>query len=300
MSAEYLYDWFSAMFPDPQKATDDLQTFAKMNEKRLYKLLKTAMDPQTDLKTLVKTTVSLHSLHLHLHVVLIYMCPQNEALKRIDASSPSILSTFTTFLRRSSLRLINQSSIPTLLKRMQNPSSRSSHSESQSQALSAGASASASTMANNMSSAQAAAKNAQAILIYVSKHLPQLYKPHIAELTKGIALSANDKPSSTRNSRNTSGTASTDEEKMKSVEVCLQALACVGSWDEKVVLGLADRDKRTGERVRRYVIEGGERCAKFAARLCAKMRGAEGVCGALVNVSPSSVYLSDSTSLAAE
>lgn len=47
----------SATFPDPQRATDDLQTFAKMNEKRLYKLLKTAMDPQTDLKTLVKTTV---------------------------------------------------------------------------------------------------------------------------------------------------------------------------------------------------------------------------------------------------
>lgn len=136
-----------------------------------------------------------------------------------------------------------------------------------------------------MSSAQAAAKNAQSILVYVSKHLPQLYKPHIAELTKGIALS-NDKPSSTRNSRNhTAGTTATDEEKMKSVEVCLQALACVGAWDEKVVLGLADRDKRTGERVRRYVIEGNERCAKFAARLVARMRGAEGNCAALVNVS---------------
>lgn len=136
-----------------------------------------------------------------------------------------------------------------------------------------------------MSSAQAAAKNAQAVLIYVSKHLPQLYKPHIAELTKGIALS-NDKPSSTRNSRNhTAGTAIPDEEKMKTVEVCLQTLACVGAWDEKVVLGLADRDKRTGERVRRYVVEGNERCAKFAARLVARMRGAEGVCGALVNVS---------------
>lgn len=48
-----------ATFTDPQRATDDLQTFAKMNEKRLYKLLRTAMDPQTDLKTLVKTTVSL-------------------------------------------------------------------------------------------------------------------------------------------------------------------------------------------------------------------------------------------------
>lgn len=80
---------------------------------------------------------------------------------------------------------------------------------------------------------------------------------------------------------------------MKTVEVCLQALACVGAWDEKVVLGLADRDKRTGERVRKYVVEGNERCAKFAARLVARMRGAEGVCGALVNVSLNlTIYLS--------
>lgn len=44
-------------FHDPQKAADDLQTFAKMNEQRLYKLLKTCMDPQTDLKGLVKASV---------------------------------------------------------------------------------------------------------------------------------------------------------------------------------------------------------------------------------------------------
>lgn len=46
------------MFPDPQKVTDDLQTFAKLNESRLYKLLKTCMDSQTDLKGLVKASVS--------------------------------------------------------------------------------------------------------------------------------------------------------------------------------------------------------------------------------------------------
>ena len=36
---------------------EDLQAFAKSNEGRLYKLLKTCMDIQTDLKGLVKARV---------------------------------------------------------------------------------------------------------------------------------------------------------------------------------------------------------------------------------------------------
>ena len=49
----------AVLFPDPQKATDDFKSFAKVNEGRLYKLLKTCMDLQTDLKNLVKSTVSI-------------------------------------------------------------------------------------------------------------------------------------------------------------------------------------------------------------------------------------------------
>ena len=37
---------------------EDLHAFAKLNEGRLYKLLKTCMDTQVDLKSLVKSTVS--------------------------------------------------------------------------------------------------------------------------------------------------------------------------------------------------------------------------------------------------
>jgi len=47
----------AASFTDPVKASEDLHAFAKLNENRLYKLLKTCMDPQTDVKTLVKSTV---------------------------------------------------------------------------------------------------------------------------------------------------------------------------------------------------------------------------------------------------
>ena len=35
------------------------KAFAKLNEQRLYKLLKTCMDTQTDLKTLTKTMVNI-------------------------------------------------------------------------------------------------------------------------------------------------------------------------------------------------------------------------------------------------
>ena len=42
---------------NPQDTADHLKVFAKMNEQRLYKLLKTCMDPQTDLKGLVKSMV---------------------------------------------------------------------------------------------------------------------------------------------------------------------------------------------------------------------------------------------------
>lgn len=46
-----------ATYPDPQRAIEDLTAFAKLNEARLYKLLKTCMDSQTDIKTVVKSSV---------------------------------------------------------------------------------------------------------------------------------------------------------------------------------------------------------------------------------------------------
>lgn len=49
-------------FPDPTKAKNDMDEFADANENRLIKLLKAAMDPQTDLKTLVKINVRLRCL----------------------------------------------------------------------------------------------------------------------------------------------------------------------------------------------------------------------------------------------
>lgn len=50
----------SSLFPEDSKASTDLQEFVKLNETRLYKTLKIAMDPQQcDFKTLQKCQVSL-------------------------------------------------------------------------------------------------------------------------------------------------------------------------------------------------------------------------------------------------
>ena len=93
------------------------------------------MDPQSDLKSIVKAS--------------------NEFLRRVEQSLESTLSTMTIFLRRATLRIVNQSSIPTLIKRIQKSAPSSKH--------------------------------AQQLLTFISKHRPILYKPHVSELTKAIA-----------------------------------------------------------------------------------------------------------------
>ncbi|KAG1784584.1 armadillo-type protein [Suillus plorans] len=192
----------SRQFGDPQKAAEDLHAFARANENRSYKLLKTCLDTQTDLKGFVKAS--------------------NEFLRRIESSSESILGTMTVFLRRATLRIVNQSSIPTLIKRVQ----------------------------------RADSKHAQTLLTYISKHCPALYKPHTSELTKAIA----------------------DEKNARLVEVGMQALAAVSQSDE----ALAVNDKRTLERVMRYVLGSNARVAKFAARILVASKEHDDLCAEAV------------------
>ncbi|KAJ7145311.1 armadillo-type protein [Mycena crocata] len=128
--------YISAAYPDPHKASDDLNAFAKLNEQRLYKLLKICMDLQTDIKSLVKAT--------------------NEFVKRMDVVSSAVAPTMNFFVRQASLRMLNQSSLPTLLKRLQKTNPTTSG-------------------------------NALKLLTFVSKHNPALYKSHFGELVKGVA-----------------------------------------------------------------------------------------------------------------
>ncbi|KAH9928578.1 armadillo-type protein [Amylocystis lapponica] len=207
----------AAQFPDPQKAAEDLSTFAKLNEGRLYKLLKTATDTQVDLKVLVKST--------------------NEFLRRTEQASAAILPTMTLFLRRASLRLINQSSVPTLVKRVQKGDPVGD--------------------GYGSSQGQVSARNAQICMNYISKYCPAILKVHVSELSRAIA----------------------DEKNARLVEVSLQALAAVASWDSK----LTPSDKRTVERVMRYVMSPNARHAKFSARLISCLKNAEELCGQIVD-----------------
>jgi sister-chromatid-cohesion protein PDS5 len=73
----------------------------------------------------------------------------------METLSASIAPTMSILLRQASLRILNTSSIPTLLKRVQKTSR--------------------------------ASDNALKLLTFVSKHLPALYKTHVGELVKGVA-----------------------------------------------------------------------------------------------------------------
>ena len=72
----------------------------------------------------------------------------------------------TMFLRHASLRLINQSSVPTLIKRVQRGDSDDGIGSSQADTL---------------------ARNAQTWMNYIAKHGPAIYKAHVGELSKAIA-----------------------------------------------------------------------------------------------------------------
>jgi sister-chromatid-cohesion protein PDS5 len=150
------------VYPDRQKAYEDLRAFAKLNENRLYKLMKTCMDPQTDVKALVKATVSVH-IRISGALISMNLISQNEFTRRLDQLSTTILSTMTVLLYRASYRVLNQSSIPTLLKRVQKG------------------------LGSTISHIRQAALHAVTLLTFVSKHSPSLYRSHVSELTKAIA-----------------------------------------------------------------------------------------------------------------
>ncbi|KAG8906739.1 hypothetical protein FRB99_006230 [Tulasnella sp. 403] len=128
----------SGTFPEPSKVSENLHTFAKVNEGRLYKLLRSCVDPEADLKTLVKS--------------------QNELLRRVEQTNPTILDTMGLVLRRTMLWVVNRSSIPTLMKRLR----------------------------LDDSTADPTSMRVQTLLQFASKHCPVIYKPHAVELAKAI------------------------------------------------------------------------------------------------------------------
>lgn len=215
----------ASQFAEPLKAANDLQTFAKMNEVRIYKLIKLCMDPQTDLKSYLKN----HA----------------EAVRRIEAASPAIVETMTTFLRNGSYPFVNRSSLPTLVRRLAQP--RADFTASQlaplSQSQSQSQTQSASLGISSASDVDAFKTSAKLMLEFVAKRCPAMYKAHVPELAKAIS----------------------EEDNPVLVEVCLRALAAVAKDDPSA----APSDRRTLQRVRTLVSLGTPSQAKYAARFLA-------------------------------
>ncbi|MBW0491031.1 hypothetical protein O181_030746 [Austropuccinia psidii MF-1] len=87
----------ASQFPEPSKAKEDLHQIAKQNDKRLYKLLKTMSDEQVDLSNLIKS--------------------RQELRRKLKSSSYS--ATLEILVHKSAYLILNSSSIPTLLQRIQ-------------------------------------------------------------------------------------------------------------------------------------------------------------------------------------
>lgn len=86
-------------FNEHERARKDLEAFATVNDKKLYKLLRTMADPQSDLRAMIKS--------------------RNEFLRRIEQSHSNLLDVLSVLVDHAAWVLINQSSIPCLIRRLQ-------------------------------------------------------------------------------------------------------------------------------------------------------------------------------------
>ncbi|CAJ0745043.1 23507_t:CDS:10 [Entrophospora sp. SA101] len=84
--------------PDPLKSVNHLSSFPKLNNSRIYKLIRGCMNPTSDYKTVKKSA--------------------KDALKCIEQLSPSSAETFSTLIRRISLTIINRDLIALLLDKI--------------------------------------------------------------------------------------------------------------------------------------------------------------------------------------
>lgn len=105
------------------------------------------------------------SLHLFPDTLSFFL--QNEFLRRVEQSSSSIVETMSDIQRKASLWIINTSSIPLLVRRIQRAPLEQDHS--------------------GLSEAEQFSRVAKVALTFVSKHCPTIYKSHVGEFAKALA-----------------------------------------------------------------------------------------------------------------
>lgn len=88
--------YVSTFFPDPPKVVSDLQRFAKLNDRRNYQLIKFAISPESDFKTV--------------HGAI------KELIKRVQGgNSAHMLDSLLPILYRSACLMLNRSHLPAIM-----------------------------------------------------------------------------------------------------------------------------------------------------------------------------------------
>jgi sister-chromatid-cohesion protein PDS5 len=106
------------MYGDPHKAAEDLYAFAKNNDQRQFRLLRTCMDPAVDVKTISKAQVCFLTLQVSEHTLSVVTL-QAEFIKRVEQTQSAVLTTMSAVLRRASFWIINTSMIGYFLQQVQ-------------------------------------------------------------------------------------------------------------------------------------------------------------------------------------
>ena len=88
----------SKQFPEPTRVSQDLHKFADMHSRRDYQLIRFAMNPEYDYKTVQKAIKEL-----------------TKRIKEGPANSQSIMETILPLLYRSALLVYNRSHVPTIM-----------------------------------------------------------------------------------------------------------------------------------------------------------------------------------------
>ena len=162
----------------------------------------------------------------------------------------------TIFLRRASLCLINQSSVPSLLRHLQRGDTTGD--------------------GYGTSQAQLLANNAQTVLTSISKHCPIVYKAHVGALTKAIADEKNAR------------LVGVCLQALSALAECDDELVPGDKYDLIIIRLLSDAlqpmTRRTNERVERFALDSNHRHAKYSARLLAMSKSKEDFGLDIINV----------------
>jgi sister-chromatid-cohesion protein PDS5 len=161
----------ASQLADAQKTKVDLYAFAKMNDNRAYKLLRMCFDEATDLKGLIKA--------------------RTDVLQRIRDKDAGVADTMEHLLRAACLFIVNRSTIPTLIRKLQD--SKDVGDVGMTPAGDVGDETQGTILATSAREAElsAARRDSEFLLRAVAKNCPKILTSHVPELVKALSADSN-------------------------------------------------------------------------------------------------------------